>query len=178
MQKISYSYKGIRDKGEKRGFVGYYKLQDTYQRRRTNVTSNCIDYRILYDQTAQNITEFPLNERLKLAFSDVRKLKDDWDSYGAIAPESKTILLAEQVCEKFEPNIQPEISPEHDGSIGLYWDFDSIYCIKVKDQKEVLFNWFVESSDGNICEGEPLSLEEVSVVFKKFIKDKLNNIKL
>lgn len=77
-------------------------------------------------ETASNIVNFPLNERLELGFRDIEILPDDWDTYGSPAPTKATVDLAKRVCSLFPSQFQPEILPERDGSVGLYFLIDEV----------------------------------------------------
>ncbi len=67
-----------------------------------------------------------ISQRLRLGLADIRKLKNDWDTYGAKAPTEDTINKAYEVLDVIPFLKAPEILPEKDGSIGLYWDEPSI----------------------------------------------------
>lgn len=67
-----------------------------------------------------------ISQKLRLGLADMKKLKNDWDTYGAKAPSEETINKAYAVLDVIPFLKAPEIFPEKDGSIGLYWDEPTI----------------------------------------------------
>lgn len=62
-----------------------------------------------------------INQRLLDGLSEIEKLKDNWDSYGAKTPSLETIEKAKKIISIYPEDCQPEIYPENDGSIELSW---------------------------------------------------------
>lgn len=60
-------------------------------------------------------------KNLELAFRDVERLRDDWDTYGAKAPNALTIKAAKDLCDILPDDAFPEITPNTDGSISIYY---------------------------------------------------------
>ena len=85
---------------------------------------------------------YKLKERLKLALEDIKILKDNWDSYGAISPSKDTLYLVEKLLKKIPESKQPEVAPLNDGSIGLYWDLKlETYTLVVNSKVDkIIFN--------------------------------------
>lgn len=103
---------------------------------------------------------YPLNQRVEKAFQYISVLKDNWDSYGAAAPTSDVIESAKRASSFFPSHLQPEIQPEADGSIGLYWDQDMFsYAIQILSNNS--FEWFIEPKDGEKMVGKKAPLDVV-----------------
>lgn len=120
-------FKGFANLAEKQESVSYQRPENYFfiARQRTADNRTGEDKASLLSklsETASNIINFPLNQRLELGFRDIQILPNDWDTYGSPAPTQETIDLAKQICSLFPSQFQPEIMPEKDGSIGLYWE--------------------------------------------------------
>lgn len=89
-----------------------------------------------------------INEKLKLGLVDMGKLKNDWDTYGAKAPSLETINKAYEILNSIPFLISPEIFPERDGSIGLYWDEPSITrVVKIHSATFPMVQYLEEDDD-------------------------------
>lgn len=104
------------------------------------------------ETTGQDASNYELGARLVQAFSDLEKLEDDWNTYGAPAPSSETIELARRICSIFPRKLQPEISPEVDGSISLCWNLDLVYVLTLKHGSVPIFG--IETTGGYILYDE------------------------
>lgn len=106
-----------------------------------------------------------ISQRLRLGLADMRKLKNDWDTYGAKAPSAETINKAHEVLDIIPFLKAPEILPEKDGSIGLYWDeatvtrvikinsatFPIVQYIEEKEEEESHFTYELNQILDYIC---------------------------
>jgi hypothetical protein len=52
----------------------------------------------------------------KIVLEDLRKLKDDWDDDGGLAPTEAALQLAEKIL-----NMQPTVVPRSDGGVQIEW---------------------------------------------------------
>ena len=102
-------------------------------------------------ETGNEYSSYFLKEKLELGFEDIELLNDDWDSYGALAPKEETVQIAKEVCSKFPIYAQPDIFPENDGSIGLYWDLQDENCLKIYSEDN--FEFHIANSDGELLIG-------------------------
>lgn len=116
-----------------------------------------------------SIVKNPLNQRLELGFLDIEKLEDDWDTYGGKAPSSETIKLAKSICEFFPSRFQPEIIPESDGSVSLYWDFDVTFCIRVNSSNSANTALHLEFPNGQIIEDSVSDPFEAAYIFRSML---------
>jgi len=124
-----------------------------------------------FTYTGEELSTFPLNKRIELGFSEMSLLKNDWDTYSAIAPSKSAIDVAKELCSLFPPRIQPEIYPENDGSVGLYWDFESILCMKLKSNDD--FVWFIEDANGNQTSSQGHTVEQIASAIRAHIEKNL-----
>lgn len=120
------------------------------------------------------IATYQLNEELELGFQDIELLKVGWNSYNAKAPKLETINQAKDICKSLPFSNQPSISPETDGSIGLYWDFQN-----------VTITWYINSDTSNdiinveFIDGRTIELngefESLKNILSKIISDYRDN---
>lgn len=61
-------------------------------------------------------------KRWEAALSHIEILTDNWDSYGAKVINKEAIKLVKTILNHLPENLIPEIGPNQDGSISLYWD--------------------------------------------------------
>jgi hypothetical protein len=60
-----------------------------------------------------------------IAFGKLRELKDDWDSYGALAPTEDAICFAERVANVLH-DVPGQAVPCVNGGVQLEWHADGI----------------------------------------------------
>ena len=119
-------YKGATNLAEKPRSTLYQRPKDIFYSitpttGAENVGTSTTGHFLKFD-TGATVSTFPLNERLVLGFRDIKVLPNNWDTYGSPSPSAETIDLAERVAQQFPSELQPEIMPERDGSIGLSWE--------------------------------------------------------
>ena len=169
---------GIVDVNEKPKPVGFRRLEETFYSPYLNGTDSGSGYSFQIKTTGQDTSNYELGARLVQAFSDLEKLEDDWNTYGAPAPTGENIKLARRICSIFPRKLQPEISPEVDGSIGLYWDLDFIYNINVNAKEIERPKFTIETYDGQIIVDEEfekngLNIDQLAAAFKEYFTQEL-----
>lgn len=163
---MQHSYTGLRKTSEPPAVVSYLRPTIFFKLRASCTTqSEPGDFQSSFvDRTGGNIQclVHPLNERLKQAFDYIGMLSDNWDSYGAFAPKEHVISTTKCVAAFFPTYLQPEVQPETDGAIGLYWDNEKFsYGMRIIDTDR--FEWFFEPRDGDKIYGHgPASIEDVA----------------
>lgn len=170
---------GIADTNEKPKPVGFRRLEETFYDPYLNGTGKVVDYSTQSESTGQDASSYELGARLVQAFSDMEKLEDDWNTYGAPAPSSENIELARRICSLFPRKLQPEISPEVDGSIGLYWDLDLIYSININKPDCAQPKFTIETYEGEIVVDEEfveneLNVDQLASAFRRYLTQELN----
>lgn len=170
---------GIANTNEKPKPVGFRRLAETFYDPYLNGTGELFDDSSKSEATGQDASNYELGARLVQAFSDMEKLEDDWNTYGAPAPSNENIELARRICSLFPRKLQPEISPEVDGSIGLYWDLDLIYSIIINKSDCDCPKFTIETYDGEILVDEEfvdsnLNIDQLAAAFRRYLTQELN----
>lgn len=171
---------GIVDTNEKPKPAGFRRLEDTFYDPYLKGTGEVLRYASEPESTGQYASSYSLGARLVQALSELERLQDDWDTYNAVAPTSKNIELAERICSLFPRKLQPEISPEVDGSIGLYWDLDFIYNINVNAAEYENPKFSIETYDGFILvdeefESNGLNTEQIASAFREHLTKEMGS---
>ena len=97
-------------------------------------------------------TEFSNSaKKIILGLDDMLKLQDDWDSCGSKAPTTRTIEIVRSIILKNKSELLPEIYPEQDGSIGLYWETfgGDTYIVYISDKAFPLGTAIKENEHGS-----------------------------
>jgi hypothetical protein len=163
------SFKGFAPHGTAQTNVVYTRVIDTEQRVSGNVDHKSSG--LNYDRTHTFV--HPLNNRLELGFRDIEILPNDWDSYGSPAPTRETVALAKSICREFPTDMQPDINPEKDGSVGLYWDLeDESLWVKIRSDRQDNPEWGIDQTDATITPSQ-LSLPSVLQFFEQVIRENL-----
>ena len=109
-----------------------------------------------------------LNSRLREGFEDMTYLEKGWNGYSAPAPSEITLSRSKELASFFPSELQPEIQPETDGTVGMYWETTvGVFCVKVSE-KDTVFN--VKMS-GQIFRGTPVaSIDSVGRALVKMVR--------
>lgn len=153
--------------------VGYFRPKESYSITSNRTAPNIKAKKVVSrgDQTGDYRIDFPLNERLALAYSAMEGLLDNWDSYEAKAPSEETLTLAKKISSLFNRKIQPEVRPETDGSIGLYWEFGDTFCLYVDASRQKDAEWYVETVKEEVIEGDPMGLHVIAKTFRNHFQE-------
>ena len=155
--------------------IFFRRLSHTYYDPSFKGTGKGFEFDHSYESTGRSSSTFGLGARLVQALRDLENLEADWDTYGADAPKFENIQIAERVCQYFPRKLQPEIAPEPDGTIGLYWDLDYIYNLNVDHTREGNPKFSFETYDGTVLLDEEmittnLGIDELAVAIRSYLQ--------
>jgi hypothetical protein len=89
----------------------------------------------------------------------MRALAPNWDGYGADAPDTRTLTVAQEFLTRIVATLEldePQVVPSRTGGICALWDLDSYELEMGIERKDdtVLVDYLFESNDGkDLVEG-------------------------
>ena len=84
----------------------------------------------------------------------MRALAPNWDSYGADAPDSRTLAVAQEFLTRLMATfelVEPQVVPSRTGGVGALWTLNGYELeVGVKRKGEIVhIDYLFESDNGN-----------------------------